>query len=69
MEFKFVLPFSVTADTERDARTTAAHVRAYVAGLALHPPVSRVDAPDLAGDTKFTFTVVKDEPDKTVAGE
>jgi hypothetical protein len=69
MEFKFSLPFVVEAPTEQEARTTAAHVRQNVAGLALNPAITRVDAPDLAGDTTFKFVVVKDEPDKAVATE
>jgi hypothetical protein len=69
MQYEFSLPFTIEAPTEDEARTTATHVRSYVGGLALNPPITKVDAPDLAGNTKFKFVVVKDEPDTTVAGE
>jgi hypothetical protein len=69
MDYQFNLPFTVTANTEQEARTTAAHVRQNVAGLALNLPITKVDAPDLAGDTTFKFVVVKDEPERPVVTE
>lgn len=66
MEYRFSLPFAVEAPTEDEARSTAALVRSYVSGLALHPSITRVDAPDLAGEV---IVVVKDDSDKPVAIE
>ena len=50
MEYHFTLPFTVTANSAHEARTTAAHVAQAVGGLKLHPDLAGVGAPELHVD-------------------